>query len=39
MYEKLGVFGQALIKKRGANWPNGMPGDQIDEHFAEKPIG
>lgn len=39
MYEKLGVFGQALIKKRGANWPKGVPGDQIDEHFADKPIG
>jgi hypothetical protein len=39
MYKKWGVFGQALIKKRGANWPKGVPGDQIDEHFADKPIG
>ena len=23
MYEKLGLFGQALIKKCGANWPTG----------------
>ena len=39
MYEKLGVFGQALIKKHGENWPKGVPGDLIDEHFADKPIG
>ena len=37
MYEKLGVFGQVLIKKHGSNWPKGVPGDQIDEHFADKP--
>ena len=38
MYEKLGVFGQALIKKHSTNWPKGVPGDQINEHFADKPI-
>jgi hypothetical protein len=39
MQEKLGVYGQALIKKRGANWPKGVPGDEIDRHFADKPLG
>ena len=36
---KLGVFGQALIKKRGRYWPKGVPGDAIDEYFADKEIG
>ncbi len=39
MHEKLGVYGQALIKKRGANWPKGVPGDKIDHHFVDKPLG
>ena len=30
-----GVFGQALIKKRGRYWLDGVSGDQIDDHFAE----
>ena len=34
----LGVFGQALIKKR-KYWPNGVPGDQIDKYFEDKPVG
>ena len=34
-----GVFGQALIKKRGRYWPVNVPGDQIDDHFAEMSIG
>jgi hypothetical protein len=36
---KLGVLGQALIKKRGRYWPKGVPGDMIDQHFADKEIG
>ena len=34
-----GVYGQALIKKRGRYWPRHVPGDAIEEHFAEKEIG
>ena len=34
----LGVYGQALIKKR-KYWPKGVPGDDIDVHFAEKRLG
>jgi hypothetical protein len=34
-----GVFGQALIKKRGRFWPVHCPGDQIDRHFDNKAIG
>jgi len=34
----LGVFGQALIKKRKF-WPKGCPGDQIDKYFKGKPLG
>ena len=34
-----GMFGQALIKKRGRYWPVHVPGDQIDEHFANLSIG
>ena len=29
MYKKLGVFGQALIKKCGANLPKGVPGIKL----------
>ena len=36
---KLGMYGQALIKKCGQYWPKGVPGDAIDEHFATKEIG
>ena len=36
---KLGVYAQALIKKRGKHWPKGIPGNQIDEYFDGKPIG
>ncbi len=39
MDAKLGVYGQVLIKKRGANWPKGVPGDEIDRHFKNKPLG
>jgi hypothetical protein len=28
-----------LIKKHGANWPKGVPGDEIDRHFENKPLG
>ena len=35
----VGVFGQALIKKRGNFWPVGVPGDQIDDHFTSLSIG
>ena len=34
-----GVYGQALIKKRGRYWPKGVPGDAIDDHFKDKAIG
>ena len=34
-----GVYGQALIKKRGRYWPKGVPGDAIDEHFKDKELG
>ena len=34
-----GVFGQALIKKRGRYWPVNVPGDQIDDYFANLEIG
>ena len=34
-----GVYGQALIKKRGRFWPKGVPGDAIDDHFRDKAIG
>ena len=36
---KLGVYAQALIKKRGKHWPKGIPGNQIDGYFDDKPIG
>ena len=34
-----GVYGQALIKKRGRWWPKKVPGDQIDEYFMAEPLG
>ena len=34
-----GVFGQALVKKRGRYWAKGVPGDAINEHFKDKEIG
>ena len=34
-----GVFGQALIKKRGRFWPKHVPGNQIDEFMKDKPLG
>ena len=34
-----GVYGQALIKKRGRYWPRGVPGAFIDNHFRNKGIG
>ena len=34
-----GVFGQALIKKRGRYWPTHVPGDQIENYFADMEIG
>ncbi len=30
-----GVFGQALIKKRGRFWPKHVPGNQIDEFMKD----
>ena len=33
LFERLGVYAQSLIKKRGRFWPKSVPGDQIDEHF------
>jgi len=35
----VGVFGQALIKKRGRFWPKYVPGNQIDEYMKDKPLG
>jgi hypothetical protein len=34
----MGVYSQFLIKKRGQYWPVRVPGDMIDEHFADKAI-
>ncbi|KAL7467273.1 hypothetical protein ACHAXS_007534 [Conticribra weissflogii] len=34
-----GVFGQALIKKRGRYWPRSVPGDDIDAYFEGKELG
>ena len=34
-----GVFGQALVKKRGRYWAKGVPGDAINEHFKDNEIG
>jgi hypothetical protein len=35
-----GVYGQALIEKRGRYWPRGVPGDEINNHYYEgKQIG
>ena len=39
MHEKLGVCGQALIKKRGANWPKGVPDNEINCNFSDMPLG
>ncbi|KAL7462616.1 hypothetical protein ACHAXS_004556 [Conticribra weissflogii] len=35
----VGVYGQALVKKRGRYWPKDVPGDYIDESFAQKELG
>ncbi len=34
-----GIYGQALVKKRGRFWPKGVPGDYIDNYFKDKEIG
>ncbi len=34
-----GVFGQSLIKKRGQYWPKHVPGQEIDDHMKDKPLG
>ena len=39
LLRKMGVYSQFLIKKRGRYWPKGVPGDMIDQHFTDKPIG
>ncbi len=36
---RLGVYGQALIKQRGKNWPKGVPGTLIDMYFHDNPLG
>ncbi len=36
---KVGVYGQALIKKRGQGWPKFVPGEEIDEHFQDQAVG
>lgn len=35
---QLGVSLQALIKKPGQYWPEGVPGDVINQYFANKSI-
>ena len=35
---RAGVFFQAYVKKRKA-WPRGVPGDEIDEFFANRQLG
>ncbi|KAL7463510.1 hypothetical protein ACHAXS_003872 [Conticribra weissflogii] len=34
-----GVYGQALIKKRGRYWPKHVPGNEIEEHMKDKDVG
>ena len=34
-----GIFGQALIKKRGRYWPKQVPGDEIDKEFKDAALG
>jgi hypothetical protein len=34
-----GIYGQALIKKRGRYWPRGVPGNDINNHFQSKELG
>jgi hypothetical protein len=34
-----GIYGQALIKKRGRYWPRGVPGDDINNLFQSKELG
>ncbi|KAL7545546.1 hypothetical protein ACHAWF_008896 [Thalassiosira exigua] len=38
MEREIGVYGQALIKKRGRYWSKGVPGDFIDVHLKDNPI-
>ena len=33
----IGVYADALIKKR-KYWPKGVPGDAIDQYFADKDV-
>jgi hypothetical protein len=35
---KKGVHFQSYVKKRG-HWPKGVPGDHIDEHLKDAPLG
>ncbi len=35
----VGVYGQALIKKRGRYWPKHVPGNEIEEHMRDKDLG
>ncbi len=35
----VGVYGKALVKKRGRYWTKDVPGDYIDECFKQKEIG
>ena len=39
LLRKMGVYSQFLIKRRGRYWLKGVPGDMIDQHFTDKPIG
>ncbi len=34
-----GVYGQSLIKNRGQYWPNHVPGQEIEDHLKDKPLG
>ncbi len=35
----VGVYGQALIKKRGWYWPKHVPGNEIEEYMKDKELG
>ncbi len=38
-WNDVGVFGQALVKKRGWLWSKHVPCNQIDELTRDKPLG
>ena len=38
MEEEMGVYGQALVKKRGKYWSKGIPSNEIDAYFQQKQV-